>query len=316
MPSESPDAPAPPDKVTILLATKDGARFLAEQLQSFRDQSHRNWELLVSDDGSSDRTLDIVRAFAADISQRVTIGQGPRLGFALNFLSLAQSNEVQGDVFCFSDQDDIWLPDKLERALRWIKTVPAEVPALYCGRTELVDASDNSLGLSRLFRKPPSFRNALIQSIGGGNTMLFNRATREILCSLPPRNKIVSHDWLVYQVVTAVGGQIRYDDAPCLRYRQHAENLTGSNIGFDARMVRMKSFLHGRFKDWNEANLAALAPLRPRMTPENRRTYDLFAASRDGGVIHRLRLLRRSGVYRQGALENIGLFVGAILGRL
>ena len=80
--------------------------------------------------------------------------------------------------------------------------------------------------------------------------------------------------------------------------------------------MRMKSFLHGRFKDWNEANLAALAPLRPRMTPENRRTYDLFAASRDGGVIHRLRLLRRSGVYRQGALENVGLFVGAILGRL
>lgn len=308
--------PARPDKITILLATKDGARFLAQQLQSYRDQSHRNWELLVSDDGSSDQTLDIVRAFAAGVSQRVTIIQGPRLGFALNFLSLVQSSEVRGNFFCFSDQDDVWLPNKLERSLRWIETVPAEAPALYCGRTELVDAGGRSLGLSRLFRKPPSFRNALIQSIGGGNTMLFNGATREILCSLPPHNKIVSHDWLAYQAVTAVGGQIRYDEAPCLQYRQHAENLTGSNTGFDARMVRMKSFLHGRFRNWNEANLAALKPLRPRMTPENRRTYDLFAASRDGGIVQRLSLLRRSGVYRQGSLENLGLFVGSILGRL
>ena len=69
----------------------------------------------------------------------------------------------------------------LQRALTWLATVPADVPALYCGRTELVSDDGRSYGFSPLFTRPIAFRNAIIQSLGGGNTMVFNKAAKRLL---------------------------------------------------------------------------------------------------------------------------------------
>lgn len=166
-------------KVAILLCTHQGQRFLQEQLESFADQTHKNWELWASDDASDDLTLELLAQFQKKIgADRISIHSGPNNGFCVNFLSLACKAEIAADYYAYSDQDDIWKPEKLARALAYLQTVPAYVPALYCSRTELVDAIGNHLGYSPLFKKTPSFKNALVQSIGGGNTMVFNHAAR------------------------------------------------------------------------------------------------------------------------------------------
>ena len=181
-------------KVAILLATKDGAEFLPEQLQSYRDQSHRNWELYVSDDGSSDNTGDVIDQFAQDISQPVERRRGPCRGFWRNFMSLARDRNITADLFAYSDQDDIWSKEKLTRAVNWLASIPETTPAVYCGRTEIVDRAGLSLGYSQLFAKAPSFQNALVENIGGGNTMVFNRAAKKLLEACDPV-EVVAHDW-------------------------------------------------------------------------------------------------------------------------
>ena len=303
-------------RVAILLGTKDGAAYLAEQLQSFADQLHRNWVLIVSDDGSHDRTREMIERFAAEHPRRVVLRDGPRQGVATNFLSLAADPTIAADYFAFSDQDDVWHADKLSRALAWLVTRPDGTPALYCGRTELMTEDGKTYGVSPLFRRPPGFRNALVQNLGGGNTMVFNRAAKQLVetAGVP---QVVLHDWWLYQLISAAGGEVCYDRQPVLRYRQHPHNLIGSNQGGPARLMRIRMMLGGRFRDWNETNVAALRGLPSHLiTPDNRRALESFATARAAPVLKRLLYLRRSGVYRQTRLGDLALWVAALASRI
>jgi glycosyltransferase involved in cell wall biosynthesis len=310
------EPPADIARVAILLATKDGAAFLGAQLKSISEQSHRSWSLVVSDDGSRDATRDIIERFAAEHPQRVAMRDGPQQGVAANFMSLATDPAIEADFFAFCDQDDLWHADKLTRALARLAAAPQGVPALYCGRTELMTEDGRSYGFSPLFRRPPSFRNALVQSLGGGNTMVFNRAAKKLVETAGTR-QVVLHDWWLYQLVSAAGGVVFYDPQPTLRYRQHPVNLIGSNQGGRARLLRIRLMLGGRFRDWNATNLAALDGLPGHLiTPANRDILAWFAAARTAALPERLACLRRSGVYRQTLLGNLGLLAAAVLNRL
>jgi hypothetical protein len=146
--------------------------------------------------------------------------------------------------------------------------------------------------------------------------MVFNRAAKSLLETAGALN-VVLHDWWLYQLVTAAGGVVFYDPQPMLNYRQHAANLIGSNQGRQARLLRIRAMLGGRFRHWNETNLAALRRLPEQLiTPENRRVLDLFAAARNAGLAKRLACLRQSGVYRQTVLGNLGLLAAAVLHRI
>lgn len=303
-------------KVVILLATLDGADYLPAQLQSYRDQSYSNWELVVSDDGSSDSTIEIVQAFAKLVPQRVTILQGPRAGFWRNFLSLVHRADSEASYFAYSDQDDIWHPEKLERAIAWLKTIPENVPAVYFTRTALIGKDDKKLGFSPLFEREPTFQNALVQSIGGGNTTVFNRAAKQALAQTPPSLSLVSHDWWAYQLVTGSGGVARYDPWPSVRYRQHDRNMVGANAGLLPRVHRIGSVAKGRFAGWNDINIDALQAMRHLLSPSNLATLDRFSLARKSSIPKRLYLLWKSGVHRQSALENFGLYTSALFGRI
>jgi glycosyltransferase involved in cell wall biosynthesis len=311
-----PDMPCDNPKVVILLATLNGAEYLSEQLQSFCEQSHSNWELLVSDDGSTDQTVELVQAFASQSPQRVTLLQGPKQGFWRNFLSLIRSNDVDGEFFAYSDQDDVWFPTKLKKAVAWLAKVPDETPALYFTRTALVGKNGKLLGFSPLFARTPSFQNALVQNIGGGNTMVFNRAARLVLAAAPPEIELIAHDWWTYQMVTGVGGVTRYDSWPSVKYRQHEHNLVGSNVGMRQRTLRLRAFAQGRVVTWNDTNIKALNKMRHLLTPSSVATLDQFAQARKTPLPKRLYLLWKAGAYRQSVLDNIGIVVGSLLGRV
>jgi glycosyltransferase involved in cell wall biosynthesis len=300
-------------KVAILLATKDGAEFLPEQLRSYRDQTHRNWELYVSDDGSSDNTRYIIDRFAEDVSQAVEQRKGPCKGFWRNFMSLALDESITADCFAYSDQDDVWSKDKLERAVNWLAGIPKTIPAVYCGRTELVDSDGASLGYSQLYTKTPSFQNALVENIGGGNTMVFNQAAKKLLEAAGPV-KMVAHDWWIYQLVTAAGGIVHYDPQPCLKYRQHARNVIGSRVGLDALVHRIFALLPARKIEYNDIHIDALLSVKRLLLPKSVSCVELFAEARSAFLIKRFRLLQKSGVCRQSKFENIAMFFAIIWG--
>ena len=304
-------------RVTILLCTLNGERFLAEQLASLKRQIFKNWRLIASDDGSSDGTKSILLAFQRSLAPgKVEIIDGPRRGAPANFLFQACAESLTSDYYAFCDQDDVWEADKLSRAISALEQVAPGIPALYGSRTRLIDKDGNEIGFSPLFRKKPEFRSALVQSIAGGNTMVFNQKARELLGFCGADLDVPSHDWWLYQVVSACGGQVRYDTYPSVRYRQHAHNLIGSNKGWSARLCRLGMLQRGRFRHWQDLNVAALASLQPLMCAENRRIFSLFRQARKQPLMDRAAMFAQTGVYRQTLLGNMGLIAAVALNKI
>jgi glycosyltransferase involved in cell wall biosynthesis len=304
-------------KVAVLMCTMQGQHFLAQQLNSIATQTHPAWAIWASDDGSDDHTHAILEYYQSHWGEdRLSIHAGPAEGSTANFLSLTCRADIEADYFAYADQDDVWEADKLERAVDWLKTVPEDVPALYGSRTLLVDARNQHIGYSPLFERAPDFRNALVQSIAGGNTMVFNRAARDLLRRAGEQVEAITHDWWAYMLVTSCGGRVHYDSHPTVRYRQHGHNQFGANADPIAQLRRAKLLLQGRFRGWVDANLRALQRVRPLMTPENQQVLDEFSLARQRWLGARLVGLRRSGIFRQTTVGNLGLLAAALINRL
>lgn len=303
--------------VCILMATYNGEKYLHEQLQSFESQIHQNWRVIVSDDGSSDNTLAIAQQFQQKWgSQRLEIRQGPKQGFCQNFLSMACDTSIHADLYSFSDQDDIWMIDKLERAVSYFyQNNELHMPRAYGGRTQIVDEKLNPLGQSPEFSLPRSFRNALVQSIAGGNTQVFNQAAK-LLLEQAGRQKVVSHDWWLYQIVTGTGGIFYYDPNPTLLYRQHSDALVGANSSFRARVDRLFYVLNGRFKNWNDLNYTALSNIRHLLTRDNQDILNIFGMFRGAQFKDRVRLLEVCGLYRQTWQGTLSLWLATIINKI
>ena len=307
----------PTPSVAILMCTYQGERYLAEQLDSFEAQSHANWALWVSDDGSRDATHSILEQYQQRWGeQRLHIVAGPGKGVTANFLSLTCLASIDSDYYAYADQDDIWLAQKLQRALDTLGSVPAGVAALYCARTCLVDANNREIGHSPLFTKPPSFANALMQNLGGGNTMVFNEAARALMQEAGADVDVPVHDWWAYLVVSACGGRVFYDAEPALRYRQHGANLIGMNAGAGARLRRMLLLWRGGYRAWGERHVRALERLRARMSPDSLAVFEAFSQARNSALLPRIAGFRRAGIYRQSFAGNLGLVFAAVFGKL
>jgi glycosyltransferase involved in cell wall biosynthesis len=304
-------------RIAILMGTRNGAAFIDEQFASLLSQSQPLIDLWISDDGSTDGTTAIIEGWQARWPKgRLTLVDGPRQGFAANFRSMIIDPRIDADYYAFCDQDDIWEPDRLEAAFLWMQGFDAKIPLMFCSRTATMSKSGRVIGCSPLFQRPPSFRNALVQSIAGGNTIMINRAARQLLARASARTQFVSHDWWAYLIVTASGGVVHYDPRPLVRYRQHEANLVGANVSWKARFSRLGRLLKGQFASWTDDNLSGLAANRDLLAADSAACLNLFTESRKGGLFRRLSYLRRSGVYRQTLFGTLGLYLAIIWGRV
>lgn len=299
------------------MGTYNGEAYLAEQLLSIENQSHKNWRLIISDDGSTDGTLDIAKAFQDSWGKnKLEIRQGPKLGFCKNFLSLATDPTIKADFYAFADQDDVWMVDKLKIALDYFNTANSvDWPRVYCGRTQIVDEDLKFLGYSPLFSLPRSFRNALVQSIAGGNTMVFNQGAKALL-EKAGLLTVVSHDWWVYQLIKGAGGVVFYDPEPTILYRQHDSALVGSNSNIKAKIGRFSFALNGRFKQWNSINYEALLSVFTLLSKDNQDILTTFGKFRGGKLKDRIRLLEVCGLYRQTWQGTLSLWFATLINKI
>lgn len=306
-----------PPHICILMGTYNGEKFLAEQLQSIEAQTHTHWRLIISDDGSRDDTVAIARQFQEKWGRgRLELRQGPQQGFCRNFLSMACDPHLRADLYAFSDQDDVWMPDKLSRAAAYFNGSDGSPrPRVYCGRTEIVDEALNTLGCSAEFLLPKTFRNALVESIAGGNTMLFNPPAKELL-EKADLLQVVAHDWWLYQIVKGAGGEVFYDTWPSLRYRQHANAAIGADGSIRGRIERILQVCRGRFRHWNDMNYAALCSVRHLLTTDNQEILDIYGKFRGAPLKDRVRLLQVAGIYRQSWRGTVYLWLAAVFNRI
>ena len=295
-------------RVAVLMAVFRDARFLPAQLSSIRAQERVDLDLWISRDCDEEdvgRVLEEHRlAFGAE---RFHLRAGPRRGATANFLSLVFDEAIRADYFAYADQDDVWEPDKLARAIAALERLPAAVPALYSARSRLIDERGRLLGLSPLRdRRPPCFRNALAQNIVNGHSAVFNRAARTLLRASGVR-EAPFHDWWTYLLVAGAGGRVLYDPRPGVRYRLHDRNLTGRRPGatVPARAFRfLRRVANGETRRAIAANLRTLRHAESLLTPENRRILAVYEGALRRSLPLRLWGVWRSGVHGQTRMES------------
>ena len=303
--------------MTLLMGVRNGARFLPAQLDSIARQSSPRWQLIFSDDGSEDDSVEILRRFGVAYPGRTELRDGPQEGFSANFMQMIRDLPEDPGHVGFADQDDVWMPDKLVRGLTALKD-SAEVPTLYAARSWYWYTESDARRASPPVLNPCTFRNALIENVAPGNTILLNPAAARLARAAAQRTATVfAHDWWLYLLITGAGGKVHFDNGePCLLYRQHPDNAIGAGQGVFTQIARKTQVLRGAFSERLKSNIAALGQTRDLLTDEARATLDSFAQARGASLVPRLVGLRRVGPYRQTALGTLGFWGAASLGRV
>jgi hypothetical protein len=299
--------------VAILLSTFNGERYLAEQLASFTAQTHTDWRLYWRDDGSSDGTAAVMASFASALEERcVADPQGERLRATGSFLALLRlALPGPAAFFAFSDQDDVWLPEKLAHGVAALGALPDDRPALYFCARALVDATLAPIGQVLAPNRPPGFPAALTQNLAPGCCMMLNRAAAALIDSMPVPGG-TWHDWWSYIVVSAHGGSVIAGSTPDILYRQHSLNLVGEPPGFLRRTVAAFQRGRGPFMTlfWRQ-----IEALRAGQLPnETRAILTTIEHGTHGGIRARLKALGLPGFVRQTWAETLLFRLWFLLG--
>lgn len=215
--------------VLILMSTYNGEKYLEEQLESiFNQKTKCTVDLLIRDDGSTDKTGDILREYHKKYHDRITVIMGENLGYNQSYFKLLQlANEKKYDYYAFSDQDDVWLDDKVQAAVDKLDKFPDDEPNLYGGCSYLTDEKLNTIGVTTRTDKPLSIFNLIIQNFLPGHSQVFN--TKMLNLMLERTTKISSiyvyDSWIACSAL--VTGNVYFDVVPHTLYRQHGTNGLG-----------------------------------------------------------------------------------------
>ncbi|WP_319481207.1 glycosyltransferase family 2 protein [uncultured Draconibacterium sp.] len=220
-------------KIEILLATYNSANYLRDLLDSLVAQSYTNWDILVHDDGSDDQTMAIFKEFEKQQGREIKIlSSDKNLGPMRSFEKLLEYSSAEYIMFC--DQDDVWLPHKIEESLACIQQLEQNNPdkaALVFSDLEVVDEQLNTINPSFWnYSKvnPENVYNAyklLINNPAPGCTFIMNKKVKPLVLPFPEQARM--HDWWVILKV-AESGVIDYIKKPGLLYRQHKKNKVGA----------------------------------------------------------------------------------------
>lgn len=291
--------------VAILLSLYNGESYLQQQLDSLLQQTEADWILYWRDDGSTDSTRRLMHQFTqkagAGRCVEVPLHRGEHLGVTGSYATLlAQSPPHVTIAFC--DQDDVWFPDKLERGLRALTTVPDALPALYCTRQTLTNKVLHPISLSPDLPATTSFLPAMTQNIATGCTVMLSPAASTLLRNALPAPTFLLHDWWAYLMVTGAGGRVLTDNRPSLFYRQHGKNAVGARSHFLLRALAALRRGPTAFMNIFRASTLYLLQRQALLTPDAISGLYLLRTTQQPGwrgliarvsALHRLKRLRR-----------------------
>jgi glycosyltransferase involved in cell wall biosynthesis len=230
-------------RVEILLSTFNGAPWLTEQIDSITNQDYPEINLRIRDDGSTDTTREVLDGYKRTHPDW-NISSGQNIGIFKSYMQLLQSTDSQADYFAFADQDDVWMKNKVSRAVEHLDRGPSLVPAIYYSRLEFVDEQLRHTGWSSIPTQS-GFHTALVQNQAFGCTCVINASARELILQSVPEWALM-HDWWCYLVVSAFG-QVIYDPEPTIKYRKHGSNVTPAAPNFAIELVnRFRRYMSDR----------------------------------------------------------------------
>ena len=306
--------------VDILLATYNGSAFLEQQLESLLHQTYPHWHLWVRDDGSTDQTPALLAAFAQRWPHKVTVVSDTlgNLGIRANFGRLMELSRAPYIMFC--DQDDVWLPHKIEESLKAMHGLEAR----WGGEGPLLVYSNLSVMNHEGKEVAPSFwtyqfidgnanrlNQLLVQNVVTGCAVLFNAP----LCSLAlplPRQYALHDSWL--GLVASCFGHLAPINEPLIRYRQHGSNMVGAYAYSWSRLLvklgrlwevrRRERGLEGQARIFLEA-------YHDRLSPVQRQTSQAMAYLSLRNFLVRKYLVLRYGLFKTGFFRNLAWLLRA-----
>ncbi|MEE3742813.1 glycosyltransferase family 2 protein [Streptococcus dysgalactiae] len=293
--------------INILLSTYNGERFLAEQIQSIQKQTIKDWTLLIRDDGSTDRTPDIIREFVKQDQriQWINENQIENFGVIKNFYTLLKYQAA--DVYFFSDQDDIWLEDKLEVTLLEAQKHDLSKPLLVYTDLKVVNQQLEITHASMIKTQSAHANTTLLQELTEntvtGGTMMINQALAKEWNTC---EGLLMHDWYL-ALVAAARGKLVYLDIPTELYRQHDANVLGARTW----SKRMKHWLRPHQlirKYWwlitssqQQAQLLLDLPLQPK----DRDMVEAYVSLLIKSLTKRLATLKTYGFRKNRAFHTL-----------
>ncbi|HEL1558387.1 glycosyltransferase family 2 protein [Streptococcus suis] len=294
-------------KVNILMSTYNGQQFLAEQIRSIQEQTYTDWTLFIRDDGSSDRTREIIKDFVEQ-DQRIhfiDVETDENLGVIKSFHRLLKCQKA--DYYFFSDQDDVWLPDKLEASLQESQIYPPDQPLMVYMDLTVVN-QDLHVMTESMIRSQSHHANTLLveelteNTVTGGVAMI-NHSLAELWSGT---EDILMHDWYLALLASALG-KLVFIDKPGELYRQHADNVLGART------------LSKRFKKWIRPHILfavywdliknsqkqARHLLQMPLSQSNRELIEAFVTIMDKPMLERFRILRKYGLRKNKTFHTL-----------
>lgn len=289
------------------MSTYNGQQFLAEQIRSIQEQSYTDWTLFIRDDGSSDNTKEILKDFERQDSRihLIDSDKSDNLGVIKSFHKLV--NHDRADYYFFSDQDDVWLPNKLELSLKEAQNYLADLPLMVYMDLKVVNQDLEIMTESMVKSQSHHANTELVQeltenTVTGGVAMI-NHALAEMW---QETDDILMHDWYLALLASAFGNLV-FIDQPGELYRQHSDNVLGART------------LSKRFKKWIRPHILfavywdliknsqkqARHLLQMPLSQSNRELIEAFVTIMDKPMLERFRILRKYGLRKNKAFHTL-----------
>lgn len=308
--------------IDIVMATYNGENYIAAQLDSILAQTVQDYHIIIRDDGSTDGTMEILKAYQQRFPDKMTVYENHPAGGGAkrNFFRLVK--DTTHAYVMFSDQDDIWNSDKIARTYERMQaaeqTYGIQTPILV--HTDLAVADAQGVIISPSFHQymnlscEPTVNRLMIQNQVTGCTVMINRALCEKMCEVSDTEPILMHDqWAA--LIAAVFGQVEYLDMPTMRYRQHGDNAVG------AKNARSISYLLQRWKQGKKQFRRELSRSMGQaryflelydesaMSEETRRLLEQYGTLEQKTKWKRMQFYHREQVQKHGAIRKIMQYI-------
>lgn len=302
-------------EVSIVMATYNGAHYLEEQIESILANTYDGWTMEICDDGSTDRTLSIIEHYQELYPNKIKFHPNEeQLGVTRNFLEGAM--RAEGEYVMFCDQDDVWLPEKIEKTLKFMKERERlsgeNTPIAVFTDAKVVDGALRNINSSfyaynKLDTKKIDLPHLLVENKMIGCTTMINRGILDKIIEFP--NFARYHDWWI-ALISVVFGEIAFLNESTMLYRQHSKNMVGSQSFFAYVIDRIKnikkqkeSLIKTEKQAWEFCEI-----YKKYLLEEQRQIIWDFANIRSENLIERRDRLFRHKLWKTGMARNIGLF--------
>ena len=302
------------ERVLVLMSSHNGERYIREQIQSIMDQeTEYRIDLRIRDDGSDDNTCLIVNDMQRKYADRIDLIRGEQIGYNASFFRLI--NDANGyKYYALSDQDDVWLPQKVQVACDRLMTENDLIPLLFASTSYLVRDDLKPYGTTRKRIREISLYNTIIQNICPGHTQVMNNALLELVRGDIDKSMIYVYDsWITNMAV--LYGKVLFSNDSFAYYRQHKMNQLGSGVGCIGQLLtssrRTKS---GDGKKYRRQIEYFVVANEEKLSKEGF-IKELKAFTDAGSFLDRLRYVTHSKLFRQSRLETIAFDLAVLCGK-